>query len=381
MDSNTKNVFLKRIGLVILCVIIIIGFLSLTYIYQVNTKDKIIKVERDRNDAYNASTFRNDPTIIQNSFLEDIKNGLNDKNTKSDAYFVLHRFFDNGGNIYEIYDYVSAHPEISFLNSEAEVIYPEIFKQIQTRELPNTAVDRAKYAHLAYLEVLYNHGYADIATLGTIANQYAKIAYFATTYAKEMPKKEGDRRKRFMSRDIKKSLYFINISKNEVKDIIEGKVSNDVIPRDVLVGLNQYAAALRYLMVVGGVKKVADVSPKSGKEIFAFTMDYSRRYVPELHLFTSLLDASTLALIDSNKSEEIKIALYPILDLDLNKIKISERGIITKVLDTKLEKKPQDVEDLNLDLYGKTNTLRLARKVPEFKVWLISNGWVEGDFK
>jgi len=380
MDQSTKNVFLKRVGLGTLGLIIIIGLFSLGYVYQINAKDKVKKVERDRNEAYNASTFRNDPTIIQNSFVEDLKNGLNDKNTKSDAYFILHRFFDNGGNIYEIYDFVNSHPELAFMK-EAEAIYPDIFKQIQAKELPKIAVDRAKYAHLAYLEVLYKHGYADIATLGTAANQYAKVAYFSTTYAKEMPKQEGERRTRFVKRDIKKSLYFIEASKNEVKDILEGRISGEATPRDVLVGLNQYAAAIRYLKTVKGVTTEASISPKSTYEIFRFTLDYSKRYVPELNLFTSLLDASTMALLEGDRSADIKKALYPILDLDLKKIKISERGIITKVLDTKLEQRPSDIEDVNLDLYGKTNTLRLAKKVPEFKTWLMSNGWTESDFK
>ena len=33
-----------------------------------------------------------------------------------------------------------------------------------------------------------------------------------------------------------------------------------------------------------------------------------------------------------------------------------------------------------MDMYSKRNTLRLAGKVPEFKSWLKSNGWVDGDF-
>ena len=128
------------------------------------------------------SLLGGDPKKLQNLFLEDIKNGKNDKFTKSAAYFITHRFFDNGGNIYEIYDYINAHPELAFLK-EAEKIYPNIFDQIHKRTLPSIYVDRSYYAYLAYVEILNKHGYSDIAALGTAANQYAKLAHNNTAIA------------------------------------------------------------------------------------------------------------------------------------------------------------------------------------------------------
>src|ERR1035437_752403 len=137
------------------------------------------KIDTQHLDAYYSGILKNNPAPLQNSLVADLQVGANDKYTKSDAYFVTHRFFDNNGNVYEIYEYVNSHPELAFLK-EAEAIYPAIFKQIQNGTLPKTFVDRSYYAYLAYVEVLYKHGYTDIAAEGTLANEYAKLAYFDT---------------------------------------------------------------------------------------------------------------------------------------------------------------------------------------------------------
>ncbi|MFA9262384.1 MAG: hypothetical protein ACEQSB_03450 [Undibacterium sp.] len=336
---------------------------------------KIEVRERASEDAFNASMLRNSPTALQDAFLYDVQNGINDRVTKSAIYFITHRFFDNGGNIYEIYDYVEAHPELSFLK-EAEAIYPKWFDQLKKKQIPPTPVDRAIYIYLAYVEVLQKYKYTDIAATGTAANQYAKTAYFSTTIAKEMPKKEGDYRSYFAKRDMAKAAKFIQASKQDVADILDGKLTeNDITPRDILVGLNQYAAALRYLEALG--KEVS--SPKSADEIFEFTMEYSHRKVYQLNLFTSLLNASTLAILDSSDPTSIRRALYPILEFN-PKGRLLETSIIHKVLDSRFERQPGDVGETNMDIYSKRNTLRLAEKVPEFKAWLLANGWVEDDF-
>ena len=109
--------------------------------------------QKERSKAYFDSLLSNNPKELQNFFLNDIRNGVNDKYTKSDIYFITHRFFDNGGNIYEIYDYVEANPELTFLK-EAENIYPGIFKLIKERKLEPYATDSGYYAYLAYVEVI-----------------------------------------------------------------------------------------------------------------------------------------------------------------------------------------------------------------------------------
>lgn len=330
-------------------------------------------------DAFNASHLRNSPTGLQDLFLDDIRNGVNDKVTKSAVYFITHRFFDNGGNIYEIYDFIEAHPELAFMK-EAEAIYPNEFDQLKKGIIPKTPVDRALYIYCAYVEVLYKHGYADVAGVATVANQYAKTAYFTTTIAKEMPKKEGAHRSRYAKRNVKKAVEFMRIAKQPVVDIMEGKLTEkDIMPRDILVGLNQYAAALRYLEAMG---YDVSVSPKSAQEIFEFTTEYAYRNVPALHHFTSLLNASTLAIIDGADPRDVRSALYPVLDFDM-KGRVLPTSILHRVIGSRSETKlpPERVGETNMDIYSKRNTLRLAGIVPEFKTWLMSNGWVESDFQ
>lgn len=338
-----------------------------------------IKITQNTKDHY-ASLLENDPTALQNSFVNDLKTGVNTKYTKSDAYFITHRFFDNGGNIYEIYEYVNSHPELNFLK-EAEKIYPSIFKAIKERTLPSTYVDRAYYAYLAYVEILNKYGYTDIAAISTVANQYAKIAYYNTVLAKEVPKEKSSSFLRNTKRDTAKALSFISQSEENIIKILNKEItSEDVTSRDILVGLNQYGAALRYLAAMGTSSR--QVSPRNFSwDIFSFSTDYAARNVPELMHFTSLLNASTLILDEESTSNEVKVTLYPILDLDTKKTKLIDKSIVHRIIDSRFERKPTNIGDTDMDIYGKRNTLRLANKVPEFKTWLMTNGWTEEDFK
>src|SRR6185369_16426787 len=301
------------------------------------------------NDAYLASLLQNDPDHLQDSFATDVQNGVNDNYTKSAAYFVLHRYFDNGGNLYEVYDFIEKHPELAFLK-EAEALYPRPFALLKEGKLARTAVDNANYAHLGYLEVLNKHGYGDIALLGTAANQYARMSYFNNTLAKQLNAEEAAKITKFSRRDVRKSLEFAKLATKDVSDILDGKKIGDVPERDILVGLNQYAAALRYLEANN-----VDVSfsPKTAQEIFKFTMDYSSRYVPELNLFTSLLNATTLSLFVTNGSPELRSSLYPILDLDTKQVKLMDTSIIHKIINARLENPPQDIQHTNLGTYSK----------------------------
>ncbi len=379
--SNKKTIVIVLV--LVLAVFLVTGFFRhFSTLYEESQRQEVADDRvKATEDAFNASHLRNSPSALQELFLQDIRNGVNDKVTKSAIYFITHRFFDNGGNIYEIYDYIEAHPELAFMK-EAEAIYPSEFKQLKEGVIPRIAVDRAIYIYCAYIEVLHKHGYADVAATATAANQYAKTAYYTTAIAKEMPKKEGAHRARYAKRNMKKAGEFMLMSKQQVADIMDGKlIDKDVMPRDILVGLNQYAAALRYLEALG-----IDVSasPKSAKEIFEYTMEYAYRNVPALHHFTSLLNASTLAILDGADPRDVRAALYPILDFDMR----GERGaiptsILHEVIKSRLEPKlpPERIGETNMGIYSKRNTIRLARIVPEFKDWLMENGWVEEDFQ
>ncbi len=380
--SSGKNASTLILALVAL---IFIGYFAGVKFVDMTQKKELVEKETQRHDAFYASILKNDPTQLQNDFLSDVKNGVNDKYTKSDAYFVTHRYFDNGGNIYEIYDYVNSHPELAFMK-EAEQIYPKVFQRLKENKIDRTFVDASYYAYLAYVEVLYKHGYTDIAAVSTLANQYAKMAYYNVTISREMPEKAGAERRKNSKNDALKAAEFIKVAKPDVDAILSGKITDkDLTPRDILVGLNQYAAASRYLdallIAVNMPTSTLPDSYRNTRQVFSFAKEYSHKNVPELILFTSLLDASTLAILDNATPQEIKVALFPILDFNTKTGKLSPNSIIHKILNSRFEPKPKDIGDSNMDIYSKRNTLRLAKKVPEFKQWLKYNGWQDSDFK
>ena len=388
-DNLPNKVSYRKVSIYVLTFIVFFvasyeGFYLVKMISEKREAGKILERDKAYYDSllqkdkdYYESLLKNNPSGLQNSFVEDIKSGVNSGETKSAIYFITHRFFDNGGNIYEIYDYIESHPELSFLK-EAEGIYPDVFEQIKEKKLPSIYTYSAFYAYLAYVEVLNKYGYADVATLATAANQYAGNLYFKTVLTKEMEENGEASRLKDVSRDLKKSLDFLNMSGGDVEKILDGKLTSDDMPsRDILVGLNQYASALRYLEALG----VKATSTKTSREVFDFAMDYSARFVLELNIFTSLVNASTLAILDSSTSEEIKIALLPILNFDTKKPNSYKGSVIRKIIQSRFEQKPKEISYTRLDLYSKRNALLLASKVPDFKAWLMYNGWVEADFK
>lgn len=354
------------------------------------------------NQAYRDSLQENKPELLQKSFVEDLQNGVNDKFTKSDAYFITHRYFDNGGNIYEIYDYVESHPDLAFLK-DAEKIYPGAFEQIKNRSIPLTYSALGMHVLLAYLETLDKNGYADIAALGTTANQYAKLAYFLQVGPKKsqllkdtnvisLVKTETERSILFTkkTKDILVKLLAVNNLtandfQNPTKLLTEVKEVKglDTLPHNFLVGLNQYASALRYLEATGfDIKTIG--SPLSAQDIFAFNGVFAKKYVPELEVFTSLLNASTLSLVSPDDVSGIRSALQPVLDFKVKKKQ--NLGMVSKILSARLEEVIYTPGTrvrvfYNLDLYGLKNIGTLGNTVPEFKAWLIANGWQESDFQ
>lgn len=328
-----------------------------------------------------------DQSPIQNLFLNDLRNGTIDKFSRSAAYFITHRFFDNGGNIYEIYDFVNSNPELSFIQKEAEAMFPKTFSSLKDENVKFTPFSYGSYyVYLAYTEVLYRHGYTDIAAVGTLANQYAKLAYMSRMIAKELPDDRARLRTRTAERDTIKAIEFVTAADSEIDKILNGEITGDEIePRDILVGMNQYSSALRYLEALRLEGYVSSSSLRTdalerSKKVFDLAMEYSRKNVPVLAIFTSLLNASTLAMIPTSTQEEVRGALFTLLDVNPRNVNPERLGVIKKVLDSRFQQEPKNKEDTDLDIYGKRNILRLAEKVPEFKQWLIRNGWTEEDF-
>jgi len=384
MEEENKN-HSKKIFFAILLAIVIAGLVS-GYWFLYKKTDVAGNRSSDayadtHTKAYYESLSGSNPSSLQELFALDIKNGMNDKFTKSDAYFITHRYFDNGGNIYEIYDYVNSHPELVFLK-DAEQFYPDTFERIKKRSLPATYSGPAMHAYLAYLGALERYGYAGIAARATAANQYVKLAYLIKKTPEQFSPDSGVDVPRYLEAEIKRSVYFATKAKEDVAKILDGKLtSEDITDRDIVVGLNQYASALRYYKYLG----IDFDSPKTAREIFAFSTGYANSFVTELVVFTGLLNASTLLLDDSSSVDEVKTALLPVLRIDTSKNTPRARSVPGKIIKSKSEEiayfSGTQVKDINYDIYGKTNIVGLARKVSEFKVWLLSNGWVEADFQ
>lgn len=383
MEEKNSNI-IKNVFVALVCIVLVIG-VYFAYLFFKEKSDATHRLTDTYADAQTAAYYDslsgNNPSLLKENFVEDAKKGVNDKFTKSNAYFVTHRFFDNGGNIYEIYDYVNSHPELAFLK-DAEGLYPKIFAQIKDGTLSREYSNTALHAYLAYLGAMERHGYAGLATRGTAANQYAKMAFLI----KKVPEQFGPDSKvnvpEYLDKEIKRSLYFAEKAKEDVAKILNGELTTeDITDRDIVVGLNQYASAIRYYEYLG----VDFDSPKTSKEIFAFSTEHAKRFVKELSVFTGLLDASTLLLDESSSIEDVRVALAPIMSIDSSKSPIKEGSVPDKVIKSRFEVIPfypgTQVLDKSYDVYGKENAKGLALKVPEFKQWLMTNGWTETDFQ
>jgi len=382
----------KIIAIVVFCLVLIglsvyggVSWYQKKLIFDARLNESVYS--KTNNQTFLKSLLGNDPKPLQDLFVADVNNNINDKFTKSDAYFITHRYFDNGGNIYEIYDYVQSHPQLAFLN-EAEGLRPTIFDQIKNKTLTTVPYSLPSlYALLAYLEILDKHGYADLAALGTIANQYAKTAYFTK---KKIESGQGllapavsiinDNTQRAIFYEIKardnmvKTLENNGFTAGSLQDRLKSLKNDplkDILPHSLLVGLNQYAAALRYLEAAGTDISVIN-SPIDAQELFAFNMAFSKKFAPELKIFTSLLNASTLSLVTEN-ADLLKESLEPIIAFDTTKT--NPRGVVQGIIDAKNSK------FTGLDIYSKINITTLGKRVPEFAAWLISNGWGKADFQ
>lgn len=383
----------KKIGVAvasIACLILLFLALQQAYLYHLRIqRADLVTYEKENNVDYRLSLLKNAPEPLQESLLKDVELGVNDKFTKSDAYFFVHRYFDNGGDAYEIYDFVQANKALSFMN-EAEKISPTAFERLKKGTLSKKYSNAGMHVTLAYLEVLHKYGYADVAALGTLATQYAKMAYFSQQQNKVSPEMypaimiEGDLSKaKLYTKETEKAFIEMLAKKGltpaDIKTPSKLKVLNgDILPRNLLVGSNQYAAAVRYLGAYG-FKYEATLDPS---DMFHLNHLVAKSYVPELEIFTGILDASTLSLNSSSSPVAMKEALQPLINV---KDPMKVGGVVKGILVSKdLVYSPYPgTTTINywLDIYDKYNVVTLAEKVPEFKSWLILNGWKEKDFE
>ncbi len=365
----------KRKNVALLCLAVL--FLTSGVLFYEKVILSQIRATEYQN-AIQENLFQNNPQSLQAFFVRDIANGVNDMYTKSVAHFLVRRYFNNGGNIYEVFNYVDSHKELAFLK-EAETIYPEMFEFVKNKRLPFTYSDQGMYASLAYFEILERNNYADISTLGTVANQYAKMAYYKELILDNQSKgKDLDYPKYSKSQvqnDTNKAILFIKKSQGTITKIVEEKLTAKDIPSfNILIGAVEYASALRYFQALN----VDFSSVISSEKVFVFAVSYSYHFLPEAYLSTSLTNAATLLLIESTNSNQLRSAIYPFLDLS-SKVNKKTGSILDKVLKAKFKESVSRFEDLNI--YSTINIVKIANIVPEFKAWLMLNGWVEADFK
>lgn len=397
-DSSENNQNRKKglfyIFAILLTVFFLLSIFLLVKHFEKNKRlDEVFYKEKNKS-AYETSVIENKPYPVQDLFLYDISNGINDKYTKSDAYFIIDRYFNNGGDIYEIYDYVNSHKELNFLK-EAEIIYPEVFLKIKEKVVPATFTNDGLYATLAYFEVLDRYGYADMATRSTLSHQYLKLIYFekeklklgSNTYSSSTVEKNQEKAVYFITKINNSLSLFMSNNGIQAKDLVDPVkffVSNDKIfienitPPDLLTGLIQYGASLRYFEAMG-------FSPSGNfkaDDLFTLVTEFSKSSFPEYLMGISILDASTLNMLNATSAENIAASLKPIITTGL--VFETKQSVIKKILEARTEKLKYFpgtlVKNQNLDQYGKLNIVSLAKKVPEFKSWLLLNGWLESDF-
>lgn len=353
---NKKTIVVSAVA-----VVLVFGILGYFYVSRNNSSESKI------NQFYVESSLRDNPKPLQDYFLSNIKVNKNDKNTKMAAYWIGHRFNDNGGDVKEIYDYIHSNPALSFLN-EAEQIYPNNFAELKEGKILKDSY-AASYINLAYMEVLEKYGYADVAMLGTLANKYAEFAYYNKNSLKTATSSANiDIFNKLYLKNTEKSLLYFRKASPLVKEMVDNKdeVSVDIDTRDILVGVNQYMLASAYYKNLGiNADSVYDIDT-----LYMFADTFSAKNVPTLYHFTHYLYLVSLGLTGEIKlktEKSLDVVAYPITVLGNDKY-------VTKML---LHSKWEN------SFYGKENLRTIGSYSGVFRNWLIKNSdsnWKESDF-
>jgi len=372
-----KNVYHVKITLfvfVIFCLELgIFSYLIGEYIFFSSTESLVAESHLSSQEFVLDSGI---PESLKDSFVEDIRKGINDDKTKSKAYAFVRRYLENGGNIYETYQLVRDTPELFFL-FEAEDIHPDAFRSIQRERRPFIYSDEGMYVYLAYSEVLERYGYANSALLAAAMRRYIEMAYFKRMINNDhlLGKSTSYPNYSLIERenDIKKAIVFSDKVNKEINSVFNYNTTEAIVPsKDVLDAVVQYAIALRYMESMG----VSMRSTKTSSELFSFALFYSHRYFPELYLQIALSNASTLLLTNSAQENDFRNALYPFFSY--TQTKDNKHALIGRIFRSKSESTHSRYADLSP--YSRENIVRLANKSLEFKKWLILNGWEERDF-
>lgn len=323
------------------------------------------------------SVSGNDPKPLQDFFADRVGENINNEATKSAIYWITHRYFDNGGDIYEIYDFIEARPEVAFLK-EAEKAYPAIFDAIRARTVANYSRD-SLLALLSYYDVIDAKGYADIAIWGMAANKYAELAQGGLRMHEANPRAKYSASSTspllYMTNMIDRSFYYVykthaflelNTARTGTLDELLGL---PMIPDDLLVGLNQYSAAVENLRAVGHVFQ----TPFLTADLYEFNAQLAEKQVPRLYFFTNYLYASALVNGGSATKENVAIPLERALAYAESTDPLEWRASVSRVINAKTA--------AETGMYSYETVKTLASLNTGFKEWLGKQGWIEGDFK
>lgn len=316
-----------------------------------------------------------DPKPLQDYFADKVAKNIKDDATKSAIYWITHRYFDNGGDIYEIYDFIEARPEVSFLK-DAEKVYPTIFADIREKKVKNYSRE-SLIALLAYYDAIDAHGYADIAIWGMAANKYAELAQGALRMYEADPKArypEGAVTPLgYMTTMSDRSLYYIErvhtFLKNNTQNTgtLKDLYMLSVIPDDLLVGLNQYSAAVENLRVVKHVFS----TPFPTDVLYEFNAQLAKDRVPRLYFFTNYLYASALVNGGTATKDAVRVPLDRVLEYVEATPAGEWRGSVQRVIGSK------SVRESGMYSYDTVKTLASLHE--NFALWLMKQGWTEAD--
>jgi hypothetical protein len=300
---------------------------------------------------------QSDPQYLQEFLKDNLKEGVNDEYTKSAAYWIAHRYFDNGGNVYEIKDFIDKTPELSFM-IEASNIYPNDFKLMEEGKADNYS-RASMMVFLAYLETLDNNNLLGLPGLSTLANKYADMAYLKkdSTNAKDVEFKEMT---------LARSKYYKDKLTPKLENAMNGDLSEFATNHDAVVGINQYAQLLQTYKGFG-----IDLSQDkyTAEQVFAKAAELSAG--TSLDYFVNWGWAVSYLRSDNITYEKILKPLSVIVSSPVNRPEFG--SVLYKIINSK------SGAEVGYYTYDTVNTI--ARYSPELKVWLKANGWVDADFR
>ena len=330
MEPDTTRQSVKYLYIIIA----VIAFVSAVTLYAMKDTlftqvPKIVETEqvpltekKQLNQNIGDSLLRDKPKDLQDYFKAKIAKNENDSLSRAAIYFITHRFFDNGGDVYEIVDYIQSDSSLAFLE-EAETVYPKIFTKILAREKLNK--QERLLAYLAYLEILEKSGYADAAAYGTAASKYIEL------YDVEKSTKASQFGAAELNSFKGKSVQFAHAAQGEVETFIStnGVRDSDFSKDEMLVGMSQYAVALAFF-------KKYDISIDASytyEEVFDFALNYATRNTLVLEAFTALNYNYALIIAgDASVEKSEKIGLGEIMKKTYQKTTYKKNGLIDKMM-------------------------------------------------